>query len=71
MGRVALSDVWVRGGVQDVGNRRAGGRALVTAGRGMIRGDGFNDREDAAAAILGHEEAGSATTEEAAEGCAV
>jgi hypothetical protein len=37
----------------------------------MIRGDGFNDREDAAAAILGHEEAGSATTEEAAEGCAV
>ena len=38
---------------------------------GMIRGDGFNDRKAAAEAILRHEEAEIATTEEGTDGWTV
>ena len=58
--------------------RKSNSKAIVRSGSGcchgrggMIRGDGFNDREDAAEVILGHEEAGSATTEEGTDEWAV
>ncbi len=58
--------------------RKSNGKAIVRCGTGfydgrwgMIKGDGFNDEEGAAQAILGHEEEGSATTEEGTDGCAV
>jgi hypothetical protein len=35
----------------------------------MFTSDGFDDTEDAADAIFGHEEAGSVTTEESTNGC--
>ena len=37
---------------------------------GMITGDGFDNREDAAVATLDDEKAGSATTKEGTDGCA-